>query len=319
MQINEHQENLEAAKAEKVRLEGKLKLQERKLMEVPRLEEQYQRNARSVVRQQEVANTLKEIGWKKLEDEVKTLAFWKSKAKSLEDAVARQKAELDNLSNQGRLSLSRYQSLLLSYNSLKRLHPQDDLTMHAVLTGAANIASAVGGLASGSSRPTTAAAVEATGEQLPAGSFRAGDICLPPVHIMYYPSILIAVLCMFALISTQSQQLQASGVRSARRPRAPPPLAVAMPSPHPPLQQLYQLLVLRGTISVRPSLAQPVVTTTRPWTSSSTDTATKPSATATSAAPPPHTLGWATAAALALRAVQQRLLERHSRACSTRL
>ena len=92
-------------------------------MEVPRMEEQYQRNARSV------ANTLKEIGWKKLEGDVKSLNFWKSKAKSLEETVVRQKNDLDNLGAQGRLSLSRYQNLLASYNTLKRAHPNEDLTL----------------------------------------------------------------------------------------------------------------------------------------------------------------------------------------------
>jgi hypothetical protein len=144
-------------KAERARLENKLLLQERKLMEVPRMEEQYQRNARSIVRQQEVANTLKEIGWKKLEGEVKGLNFWKAKAKSLEETVSRQKAELDNLSNQGRLSLSRYQALLLSYNTLKRSHPHDDLTMHNVLVSSHNVAAS-----QGSARPNTAGSVRVT-------------------------------------------------------------------------------------------------------------------------------------------------------------
>lgn len=121
-------------KNEKAQLETKLQHQERRLMEVPRMEEQYQRNARGIVRQQEVANTLKEIGWKKLEGEVKSMNFWKSQAKSLEETVARQKAELDNLNAQGRLNLSRYQSLLLSYQTLKRSHPHDDYTMHNAMT-----------------------------------------------------------------------------------------------------------------------------------------------------------------------------------------
>lgn len=124
-------------KVEKSRLETKIQHQERMLMDVPRMEEQYQRNARQVVRQQEVANTLKEIGWKKLEGEVKSLNFWKSKAKSLEETVANQKAELENLSNQGRLSLSRYQNLLLQYNALKRSRPHEDTTMKAILTSTA--------------------------------------------------------------------------------------------------------------------------------------------------------------------------------------
>jgi hypothetical protein len=89
-------------------------------MEVPRMEEQYQRQARAVVRQQEVANTLKEIGWKRLEGDVKSLNFWKNKTKSLEETVVKQKVELENLTAQARLNLSRYQSLLTSFNQLKK-------------------------------------------------------------------------------------------------------------------------------------------------------------------------------------------------------
>ncbi|KAJ1401296.1 hypothetical protein B484DRAFT_483863, partial [Ochromonadaceae sp. CCMP2298] len=62
-----------------------LKEQGRRLMEVPRMEEQYQRNARSVVRQQEVSNAVQQIEWRKLEDDVKALNFWKNTAKSLDE------------------------------------------------------------------------------------------------------------------------------------------------------------------------------------------------------------------------------------------
>ena len=67
-----------------------------------------------IVRQQEVANTLKEIGWKKLEEEVKSLNFWKSKAKVLEESVSKIKVDLENMTNHNRISLSRYQTLLVS-------------------------------------------------------------------------------------------------------------------------------------------------------------------------------------------------------------
>eukprot|EP01032_Pedospumella_encystans_P017861 gene17861-20343_t len=115
-EIHEHKEAVEAMRAEKSSLNNRITQQERKLMEVPRMEEQYQRNARGIVRQQEVANTLKEIRWKKLEEEVKSLQFWKSKAKVLEETVSRMKVDLDNMTNHNRISLSRYQTLLVSYN-----------------------------------------------------------------------------------------------------------------------------------------------------------------------------------------------------------
>lgn len=153
-QIHEHQEATEQLKTEKSQLETKLQFQERRLMEVPRMEEQYQRNARGIVRQQEVANTLKEIGWKKLEGEVKSMNFWKSKANALEEVVSRQKLELDNLNAQGRLNLSRYQSLLLSYQTLKRSNPHADFTMHNVMVN---------------SRPSTAGGNAGTGRSTTTG------------------------------------------------------------------------------------------------------------------------------------------------------
>ncbi len=88
-----------------------------------------------IVRQQEVANTLKEIGWKKLEEEVKSLQFWKSQAKVLEETVSRMKVDLDNMTNHNRISLSRYQTLLMSYNAMKQRNPKADTTMHHILTG----------------------------------------------------------------------------------------------------------------------------------------------------------------------------------------
>lgn len=87
------------------------------------------------MRQQEVANTLKEIGWKKLEEEVKTLQFWKSKAKVLEETVSRMKVDLENMTNHNRISLSRYQTLLVSYNAMKQRNPKADTTMHGILMG----------------------------------------------------------------------------------------------------------------------------------------------------------------------------------------
>ena len=82
-----------------------------------------------------MANTLKEIGWKKLEEEVKSLQFWKSKAKVLEETVSRMKVDLDNMTNHNRISLSRYQTLLVSYNAMKQRNPKADTTMHNILTG----------------------------------------------------------------------------------------------------------------------------------------------------------------------------------------
>lgn len=82
-----------------------------------------------------MANTLKEIGWKKLEEEVKSLQFWKSKAKVLEETVARMKVDLENMTSHNRISLSRYQTLLVSYNAMKQRNPKADTTMYNILTG----------------------------------------------------------------------------------------------------------------------------------------------------------------------------------------
>ena len=97
-------------------------------MDLPRMEEQYLRNARSMVRQQEVANTVKEMGWKKLEEEVKSLNFWKNKAKSLEETVYQQKIQVERLEGQTRANLSKYQKLLAEYNQFKRLNPMAQTT-----------------------------------------------------------------------------------------------------------------------------------------------------------------------------------------------
>lgn len=111
-EISNSREALEIAQQDYIKLEAKMHSQERKLMEMPRMEEQYIRNARSIVRQQEVANSFKEIGWKKLEEEVKSLNFWKNKAKMQEDIMSKQKLQIEQLANQSRANLSKYQSLL---------------------------------------------------------------------------------------------------------------------------------------------------------------------------------------------------------------
>lgn len=123
-EISNSKEALEAAQQDYMKLEAKMNSQERKLMEMPRMEEQYLRNARGIVRQQEVANSFKEIGWKKLEEEVKSLNFWKNKAKSLEETVVKQKLQIDQLAGQSRTNLSKYQSVLQEFNVFKRANPK---------------------------------------------------------------------------------------------------------------------------------------------------------------------------------------------------
>lgn len=90
-----------------------MKAKDRKLMDVPRLEEQYLRSARGMVRQQEVEHTHKELVWKKMEVDVKALSFWKSKAKGLEETVTRQQLELESLQSQSRLTLSKLQTMMI--------------------------------------------------------------------------------------------------------------------------------------------------------------------------------------------------------------
>jgi hypothetical protein len=54
------------------------------------------------------------LAWKKLEEDVKSLSFWKSRAKTLEDTLTKQKVELETLQGQLRLTASKLQTLMMS-------------------------------------------------------------------------------------------------------------------------------------------------------------------------------------------------------------
>eukprot|EP01039_Chlorochromonas_danica_P005210 gene5209-5741_t len=110
-EIFSQREKFEELKAEKVKIETKLQFQERKLMDIPRLEEGYLRQARGYVRQAEMANTMNKIEWKKVEEEAKLCQFWKGKAKALEETTEEMKAEIENLTNQVRMNFTKYQQV----------------------------------------------------------------------------------------------------------------------------------------------------------------------------------------------------------------
>lgn len=97
----------------------KIQQQERKIMEIPRLEEQFMRNARTIVRQQEVANTMSKIEHKKMEEENKSLNFWKNKTKSLEEEMYKLRTDLESITNQNRMNYNKYQNLLIAHNRIK--------------------------------------------------------------------------------------------------------------------------------------------------------------------------------------------------------
>ena len=106
-------------KLENENLQTKLQFQERRLMEIPRLEEQYQRNARNMVRQQEQANTMQKIEYKKVEEEVKSLNFYRNRCKMLEENIDKLKKDNESIHSEHRLTHSKYQSLLSEFNRYK--------------------------------------------------------------------------------------------------------------------------------------------------------------------------------------------------------
>jgi len=128
-EINDLKEEIERLRNEHISLDQKLKKQSKKLLEVPRIEEQAMRQARSIVRQVEVENTIKEMEFKKIAEDVKSLLFWKNKTKALEEMSKKQKADIDYLTKENRLSLGRYQNLLVSFHTLKRLNPHANVTI----------------------------------------------------------------------------------------------------------------------------------------------------------------------------------------------
>lgn len=106
-------------KNENENLQTKLQYQERRLMEIPRLEEQYQRNARSMVRQQEQAHTVQKIEFKKVEEEVKSLNFYRNRCKMLEETIEKLKKDLDALQSQQRMTHNKYQTLSMEFQRYK--------------------------------------------------------------------------------------------------------------------------------------------------------------------------------------------------------
>mmetsp|Transcript_30525 Transcript_30525/g.43790 ORF Transcript_30525/g.43790 Transcript_30525/m.43790 type:complete len:240 (+) Transcript_30525:817-1536(+) len=83
-------------------------------MEIPRLEEAYLRAARGLVKQSEATLMMKEIGWRRLKEEVKSLTFWKQRAQSLEESLQQQGGLVEELTAQNRLHFARYQALLVA-------------------------------------------------------------------------------------------------------------------------------------------------------------------------------------------------------------
>lgn len=108
------QDLLETARNEVNRLRDRSEGQAKRLMEIPRLEEAYLRAARGLVKQSEATLMMKEIGWRRLKEEVKSLTFWKLKAQSLEDSLLQQNGVVEELTAQNRLHFARYQALLVA-------------------------------------------------------------------------------------------------------------------------------------------------------------------------------------------------------------
>jgi len=52
---------------------------------------------------------MKEIGWRRLKEEVKSLTFWKQRAQSLEESLQQQGGLVEELTAQNRLHFARYQ------------------------------------------------------------------------------------------------------------------------------------------------------------------------------------------------------------------
>lgn len=111
-QMHNTREELADLKKDNEVLRMKLIQQEKSLMNIPRLEEQYMRNARSAVRQSEAANTLNRIEFRKMEEEMKNMTFWKNKAKSMEETIFRLQQENEALDQHQRTTFSKYQNLL---------------------------------------------------------------------------------------------------------------------------------------------------------------------------------------------------------------
>jgi hypothetical protein len=117
---------MEKLKQEKEQLETKVSFADRKLMEIPRLEENVLRNAKSMIRQQEITNTKTKIENKRNEEEVKKLIFWKNKTQTLEDMNAKLQLENSNLQIQNRIFHTKLIQLSNTHKQLKNTLQQGE-------------------------------------------------------------------------------------------------------------------------------------------------------------------------------------------------
>lgn len=94
-------------KIEQEKLKRIIAQQSHDLMQIPRLEEEYHRAARHVVRQKEIAMNTQDINWKKTEEEVKALGYWKNRSCLLEEQVNNQEKQLEALQKENRKLLNK--------------------------------------------------------------------------------------------------------------------------------------------------------------------------------------------------------------------
>lgn len=160
MQMNATRDALAEVQAENQRCRAKLEAQEKKLMSIPRLEEQYMRHARSAVRQSEVANTMNRIEFRKMEEELKSLSFWKNKAKSLEETITRLQSDVETLDLQNRTTLSKYQQLVRSVSAARATNGTMTANSNSQTVGSKKVLSS--STSGKSSRPSTAPSARRT-------------------------------------------------------------------------------------------------------------------------------------------------------------
>lgn len=83
-----------------------------KIMDIPRIEERYLREARHIVRMNMIQVSEEKFQFKKQSKELESLAHWKQRCTVLEETVRDLHAELENVNRQSRTSLSYYQRKL---------------------------------------------------------------------------------------------------------------------------------------------------------------------------------------------------------------